>query len=103
MCATLDAGAIKSFSGIHLIIYYDDESEDLREPRAQSEPTRHHMFWDSMSCDNVPGLNPHGLVNALKHTGWRSVSTRGIFNGNEPLEEEAVKAAKDRGITLRDS
>lgn len=73
-----------------------------REPRTQSQTTRYHMFWDSIHCEDVPGLNPHGLVNALKYTGWRNVNTRGIFNGNEALKEEAVKAAKDRGVTLWD-
>lgn len=31
VCATLDAGAIEYFSGIHLIIYCNDETEELSD------------------------------------------------------------------------
>lgn len=68
----------------------------------RKEPTQPStgVHWSTISCENAPGMNPHGFVNALKYTGWRNIQTRGIFEGNEPLKLEGEKAAKDQGIGL---
>ncbi|KAF7346230.1 hypothetical protein MSAN_01850000 [Mycena sanguinolenta] len=55
---------------------------------------------DTITLDNCPGVNPHGLVQALKSTGWSTISARRVFEGNEPLMEEGKAVAKGRGIHL---
>ncbi|KAF7339878.1 hypothetical protein MVEN_01904800 [Mycena venus] len=55
---------------------------------------------DSISFDNCPGVNPHGLVQALKYTGWHTISARRIFEGNKPLLEEGKAIAKERGLNF---
>ncbi|KAF7346232.1 hypothetical protein MSAN_01850200 [Mycena sanguinolenta] len=55
---------------------------------------------DMITLDNCPGVNPHGLVQALKSTGWSTISARRVFEGNEPLMEEGKAVAKGRGINL---
>ncbi|KAJ7786748.1 hypothetical protein B0H14DRAFT_302068 [Mycena olivaceomarginata] len=47
---------------------------------------------------NCPGVNPNGLVQALKYTGWSIISTQGLFEGNKPLREEGKAIAKERGL-----
>ncbi|KAJ6571071.1 hypothetical protein B0H19DRAFT_1064185 [Mycena capillaripes] len=55
---------------------------------------------DMIDLANCPGVNPHGLVQALKYTGWHTVSARRLFEGNEPLLEEAKATAKELGLSF---
>ena len=55
---------------------------------------------DMIYLKNCPGVSPHGLLRALKHTGWEEVETSRLFEGNEPLFEEAKAVAKERGLVF---
>ncbi|KAJ6580054.1 hypothetical protein DFH09DRAFT_1146405 [Mycena vulgaris] len=55
---------------------------------------------DMIDLANCPGVNPHGLVQALKYTGWHTVSALRLFEGNAPLLEEAKAIAKERGLSF---
>ncbi|KAJ6511029.1 hypothetical protein C8R45DRAFT_921715 [Mycena sanguinolenta] len=59
------------------------------------------QYWHEMiTLNNCPGVNPHGLVQALKSTGWKTISARHVFEGNEPLMKEGEAVAQGRGISL---
>jgi len=55
-----------------------------------------HLRNDYVTLENMSGLNEHGLINALRYTGWGRVETHDLFRGNLPLEEEGKKIAEER-------
>ncbi|KAJ6521052.1 hypothetical protein DFH09DRAFT_1373137 [Mycena vulgaris] len=84
---------LTSLSSMHI---EGDVLSELAVLRKTGSSTR----WNrgSISLDNCPGVNPHGLVQALKYTGWHTISARRVFEGNEPLLEEGKAIAKERGL-----
>jgi len=53
-------------------------------------------YRDYVTLKNISGLNEHGLINALRYTGWDRVETHDLFRGNLPLEEEGKRIAEER-------
>lgn len=58
--------------------------------------------YSRLTCEHVPGINARGVVDALRYTGWGTVSVSGsLFHGNEPMKSEGEKMAKTRGISFQ--
>ncbi|KAJ7192233.1 hypothetical protein GGX14DRAFT_406488 [Mycena pura] len=72
----------------------------LRRPVRRPPAVGRTWRRDIIDLKNCPGVSPHGLVQALKHTGWQEVSTSRLFEGNEPLFEKAKAVAKERGLAF---
>ncbi|KAJ7728949.1 hypothetical protein DFH07DRAFT_850655 [Mycena maculata] len=93
----LDAAMSHLASLSNLRIEGDVLSELAVLRKTSSTGRNRHMI----NLDNCPGVNPHGLVQALKYTSWQTISARRLFEGNEPLHEEGKAIAKERGLVLR--
>ncbi|KAF8186084.1 hypothetical protein K438DRAFT_1765419 [Mycena galopus ATCC 62051] len=76
------------------------EGDILSELAVLRKPSPTGWNGSTITLDNCPGVNPHGLVQALKYTGWHTISARRLFEGNEPLLEEGKAIAKERGLSL---
>ncbi|KAF8186086.1 hypothetical protein K438DRAFT_2153906 [Mycena galopus ATCC 62051] len=76
------------------------EGDILLELAVLRKPSPTGWSGSTINLDNCPGVSPHGLVQALKYTGWRTISARRLFEGNEPLLEKGKAIAKERGLSF---
>ncbi|KAJ7195670.1 hypothetical protein GGX14DRAFT_674743 [Mycena pura] len=97
----LDAamGTLTALSDLHVDGDILSELAVLRKT-ASGAATPRPRSARMIHLENCPGVSPHGLVQAMKHTGWNTIRARQLFEGNQPLFEEAEAVAKERGLSF---